>query len=420
MRKKIKPLLVIVMIFIIGGTLGYFYSQKIVLKSESLKVSKSESLEVESNKYVLFVDEVFGLIKDNYWNVLTEEQLAKVFVLATEKITNQPNGIKVESRAEVMKMIEGVLKNYDTEEKKNQFCGILADMVLSNLEPFGRSRLYTIKEEKALSDNVNNKNPTVDRYQELGVSKEASQTAIAEAFKKKPEAKEAYKVLSDPEAKKVYDLSGSEPTIDYKLLSPKVFYMHIIKFSPLTVDELTRVTNKTDKTDANALIIDLRDNVGGAIDGLPYFLGPFIGNDQYAYQFFHQGVKDDYKTKTGWLPGLVRFKKVVVLINKGTQSTAELMAATLKKYNVGVLMGETSKGWGTVEKVFSIKQQISDSEKYSVFLVHSLTLRDDGLPVEGKGVEPVIAMTDPQWKKRLMEYFNFSDLVTAVEEVWKE
>ncbi|MFA5828642.1 MAG: S41 family peptidase [Candidatus Shapirobacteria bacterium] len=413
MPKKLGVVLAVMVVFVMGGVLGYFYNQRIVSKSESLGVSKPES-----DKYVLFVDEVFAVIKENYWNVLTEEQLAKVFALATEKITSQPVGGKIESRAAVTKVTQEVLKNYDTEDKKKQFCGTLADMVLSNLEPFGRSRLYTIKEEKALSDNVNNKNPAVDRYEELGVGKEASEAAIAEAFKKKPEAQKAYEVLSDPEAKKVYDVSGAEPTIEYKLLSPKVFYMHITKFSPLTFDELKRVTEKADKTEANSLIVDLRDNVGGAIDGLPNFLGPFIGNDQYAYQFFHQGVKDDYKTKTGWLPGLVRFKKVVVLINKGTQSTAELMAATLKKYNVGVLMGESSKGWGTVERVIPLTQQISDEEKFSVFLVHSLTLRDDGQPIEGRGVEPVISMADTMWKEKLMQYFNFGELTDAVEEVW--
>lgn len=433
MSKKIGLIFLVVVMFVVGGFSGYFYNEK--------KGGKSEVLgdETEKNKYVLFVDEVFEVISKNYWNSLTEDQLAKIFALATEKITNQPQGGVIESRVAVAKMVEEVLENYDSEEKKKQFCGTLADMVLSNLEPFGRSRLYTMKDEKALSDNVNNKNLGEDRYQTLNVAKDADEKAIAAAFEKEkiklePEAeknpevakkleevKQAYKVLSDPEAKKVYDLSGAEPTIDYKLLSPRVFYMHITKFSPLTFEELVRVADKADKqSGADSLIIDLRDNVGGAIDGLPYFLGPFIGNDQYAYQFFHQNVKSDFKTKAGWLPGLIRYKRVVVLINKGTQSTAELMAATLKKYNVGVVMGETSKGWGTVEKVFPIKQQIAEDEKYSIFLVHSLTLREDGQPIEGKGVEPVIAMSDSKWKNKLGQYFNFDDLIKAVEEVWGE
>jgi len=54
------------------------------------------------------------------------------------------------------------------------------------------------------------------------------------------------------------------------------------------------------------------------------------------------------------MPGLIRYKRMVVLINNQTQSTAELMAAVIKKYNVGVVVGTPSKGWGTIEKVFPL------------------------------------------------------------------
>ena len=101
------------------------------------------------------------------------------------------------------------------------------------------------------------------------------------------------------------------------------------------------------------------------------------------------------------MPGLIRYKRMVVLINNQTQSTAELMAAVIKKYNVGVVVGTPSKGWGTIEKVFPLTKQIDppsgeagQSEKYSIFLVHSLTLREDGQPIEGNGVLPTINIKD--------------------------
>jgi len=149
-------------------------------------------------------------------------------------------------------------------------------------------------------------------------------------------------------------------------------------------------------------------------------LGPFIGMDQYAYQFFHQDEKQDFKTKAGWLPSLIRFKKVVVLINGGAQSSAEVMAASLKKYNVGILIGEKTKGWGTVERVFPLENQIDENEKHSMFLVHSLTLREDGQPIEGNGVEPTIDINSADWKEQLFSYFHYDELSDAVEEVWRE
>lgn len=376
---------------------------------------------IEKNKYVAFTDEVYGIIKENHWNKLSDEQLNKIYVLGLERIASRSGTMVPANREGMKELVREEVEKRQADEEKEALVTQLADVVLANLEPFGRSRLYSLKEEKELTNNVYNINPAVDRYEELGVSKDASPDEIAEAYKKKPEAKKAYEILSDTDSKKNYDLAGIEPTMEYRLLSPKIAYIHLTKFSPTTVEELTRVTEKLDKgSQAEALIFDLRDNIGGAIDGLPYFLGPFIGLDQYAYQFWHQGEKQDFKTVTGWLPGLVRYKKVVVLINGGAQSTAEVMASVLKKYNVGILVGERTKGWGTIEKVFEIKNQISGKTRYSVFLVHSVTLREDGQPIEGRGVEPVVGINDENWKRELMRYFDFPEMATEIEKLWKK
>ncbi len=123
---------------------------------------------------------------------------------------------------------------------------------------------------------------------------------------------------------------------------------------------------------------------------------------------------------TGWLESLVRYKKVVVLIDGNAQSSTEMMAAALKKYNVGVLVGTKTKGWGTVEKVFALDHQIDPTQKYSMFLVHSLTLRDDNQPIEGRGVDPAVNINDKDWEKQLNEYFSYPPLLDAVKKVLKQ
>jgi len=100
------------------------------------------------------------------------------------------------------------------------------------------------------------------------------------------------------------------------------------------------------------------------------------------------------------------------------QSSSEVMASTLKKYNVGILVGTKTKGWGTIEKVFPLENQIDDKVKYSMFLVHSLTLREDNQPIEGRGVDPHIDINSDNWDDQLLDYFNYPALVKAVKEVW--
>ena len=127
--------------------------------------------------------------------------------------------------------------------------------------------------------------------------------------------------------------------------------------------------------------------------------------------------KQDYKTKTSWLPSLIRYKKMIVLINDQTQSSAEVMASVLKKYNVGVLVGTPTKGWGTVEKVFPLENQLNDGKKYSIFLVHSLTLREDGQPIQDNKVQPLVDISDSNWDQQLLKYFDSPSLINKIKEV---
>ncbi len=430
MRKKILISLVLLAVFASLGVLA-------VRKRIAAKTIKT------NNIYANFLLEVYDKVKENYWEKITDEQLVNLYALGTQKITGKIPELKTKDKAGLAKMLIQVLKQIREQEKglpadwrEKEFAAGLADIVLANLQPFGRSRLYTRKEEKALSDNVKNINPQINQYDVLQLPKEASSSAIQKAYAEKvaelkpqatksPEAaqklalvEKAYQALGDEDSRKTYDLSGVEPTMEYKLIRPDIFYLHLTKFSPTTVEELQRVSEKTnDKPDVSILILDLRGNIGGAIDGLPWFLGPFIGNDQYAYQFYHQGEKTDFKTKIGWLPGLVKFKKVVILIDENSQSTAEVMASVLKKYNVGVLVGTKTKGWGTIEKVFELKTQIDPNEKYSLFLVHSLTLREDGQPIEGQGVEPFIDLKSPNWEKELYTYFHYEEIAQVIKEI---
>lgn len=397
------------------------------------------SIRGSNDKYEIFVGEVYDKIQQNYWEKISDGELSNLFLLAMEKITNNKLTLKSQDKNGVGEMIKETTATMSADKKTEYLAGI-TDVVLANLRPFGRSRLYSQKDEKTLSNAVNNINPTADHFKTLGVPTGASDRQVASAFQTKeqelaPKAKEstaaaqqlaevkqAYQVLKTEDSRKIYEISGVEPTIDYKLLSPAIFYMHLTKFSPTSMDEFARVTARVDNkgSELNTLILDLRDNIGGAIDGLPYFLGPFIGINTYAYQFYHQGNYEDFKTLTGWMNSLVRYKKVVILINGGTQSTAEVMTAVLKKYNVGVVVGTTTKGWGTVEKVFPMDSQIDSNQKFSIFLVHHVTLRDDNQPIEGRGVDPMINTNSANWQKELQSRFGDTGLTKAVEGLFNQ
>jgi C-terminal processing protease CtpA/Prc len=344
-------LIIIVAIFSFGATSGYFYFKK--------SNPQTNQIIEEKNTYTAFLLEIYDKIKENYWDTLSQAELNNYFKLGSEKLVGGSHTPEPNNREGLEKMLNKILADLNQEQKK-EFSVTLANIVLQNLQPIGRSGLYTTQDEQALKNRVENINPESDLYANLGLGKNASQQEIEKAYQEKialleknqsPETqaelektKYAYQVLSDSKKKQRYDQTGAEPTVFGKLVRPNILYLHIQKFSPVSFEEFQNEVNKVDNIEGlDTLILDLRDNVGGSIDILPYFLGPFIGYDQYAYEFLHQGERTPFKTKVGWLNSLVRYKKVVILIDNQSQSTAELMASVLKKYNVGVLVGERTK-----------------------------------------------------------------------------
>ncbi|MFH0792314.1 MAG: S41 family peptidase [bacterium] len=428
-------------IFKIRGRLILFYASLffiiflVGIGSGYLIFNKNGNVEPQiTDPYIAFISEIYDTVKTNYWEKVTDENLSNVFELGAEKITVKPQVLESKNKLGVEKMVTGIIKEMP-EEKKKEFIVALGNIVLVNLQPFGRSQLYSIKDETGLKNNLQNIDTGTDLYSVLGVDKNASSEKISSAYNEKiaelateenqPDYSEklsqlerAKDALINETAKNAYDATKAEPTVVGELISPSVLHLKIKRISPTVLSELKQVTDNFDKGEAlDSLIIDLRSNIGGSMDILPYLLGPFIGPNQYALELLHQGEYTPIKTLSGWLPGLVRYKKVVVLIDGQDQSSAEVVASALKRYNVGVVVGSKTKGWGTVERVFDLETQIDKNEKYSVYLVHSLTIGDDGQPIEGNGVAPVIDISNNNWENQLTPYFNDPELVKAVRNI---
>jgi hypothetical protein len=357
--------LLLLAIFASGIIAGYFYFKN--------KSTNGKPADAEENIYLAFLSEIYDKIRENYWDKISDEDLSTLFKLGAEKLSQKPQALQPANKNGIKQMVDNIIGTMEEKQKK-EFSATLAYIVLQNLKPFGRSGLYTQKQEQELKNMVENVNPETGK---------------------------------------------AETTIAAKLVRPNILHLALKRFSPSTLDDLKAETEKLDNVKGlDTLILDLRGNVGGSLDVLLYLLGPFIGQNQYAFELFHQGESQPFKTLTGWLPSLVRYKKVIILVDEKTQSSAELMAATLKKYNVGIVVGTKTRGWGTIERVYPLQNQIDTQETYSMFLVNNLTLRDDSQPIEGNGVEPIINIKDKTWKQQLRAYFDSADLINAVEEVW--
>jgi hypothetical protein len=389
----------------------------------------------EKNAYVRFDMEAFDKIIQNYWAKTDEKGLSEHFQASLQKALNTPvvPVLKTHDRAGAAKMLAGAMDTATSSDARKNIAVTTLIVALYNLPPVGHAELLSAKQEVALRQNVSNVNPANDLYQNLGVSKTASTAEIDKAYNAKaailaasssPAAKVELKqiahakdVLTNPNTKDLYDIAKIEPTVSNNVMG-KTLYIDMSKVSPSSFLEFGRTILAASTTPGlDSMILDLRGNVGGALDFAQNFLGLFLGDTQYAFDLYHQGDYNVQRTSQPKFTELTRYKDIAILTDGMTQSTAEVTTAAMERFHLAHVVGETTRGWGTVENTFPLDTIIDPAEKYSMLLVHSLTLRPDNQPVEGRGVDPDVNIKDANWKTELSKYFTSPSLITALKKV---
>jgi C-terminal processing protease CtpA/Prc len=228
---------------------------------------------------------------------------------------------------------------------------------------------------------VSNINPTKDLYSNLGLSSGATVTDVDAAFIQKskelaastsPDAKiqlaaatYAHRVLANTQTKTRYDTSQIEPTV-FATTMGHTLYIYISKMSPTTLAEFAdSIDNATSTPGLDSMIIDMRGNIGGSLADAASLLGYFVGSNQYAFDLYSQTVYNVIRTSAPQNPALLRYRELAVLTDSMTQSTAEVLTASLKRFHLARVVGATTRGWGTVENTFPLLTTIPDTGSWS-------------------------------------------------------
>ncbi len=136
----------------------------------------------------------------------------------------------------------------------------------------------------------------------------------------------------------------------------KVAWIKFYKFSEQVFDEWQEVVDKikSEKGDNyGGIVLDLRNNPGGYLQASVLVASEFLTDGVVVKQESSSGITDTYtvdKTK-----GALANDKLVVLINGGSASAAEILAGALKDHNRAKLVGEKSFGKGTVQETADFK-----------------------------------------------------------------
>ena len=135
-----------------------------------------------------------------------------------------------------------------------------------------------------------------------------------------------------------------------------------------------------------ALIIDLRSNPGGAVDTLKYLLGGIFEKDIKIGD--RSGRKESKpEVAKSWNRGVFT-GKVVVLIDSGSASAAELLARIIQLEKRGVVMGDRSSGSVMEAKRYQYSQGLDTKIFYGAEITEADLIMSDGNSLERRGVSP--------------------------------
>ncbi|MEG1930327.1 MAG: S41 family peptidase [Anaerovorax sp.] len=197
-------------------------------------------------------------------------------------------------------------------------------------------------------------------------------------------------LLRDEKRKEVTITRGKivVDTVEAKTLDGNVGYIKISAFEENTAKEFENELRNFEVHKVEGLVIDLRYNGGGLVDVGIEIADMLLPAGLVAYTEDRQGNKSTYKSKEGEtnLP-------YVLLVNGGTASTSEILAAAVKDHKTAQLVGTTTFGKGIIQSVE--KQKDGSALKLTVMQYFS----PNGNVIHGVGIEPDIVVKELKVKE---------------------
>jgi len=172
----------------------------------------------------------------------------------------------------------------------------------------------------------------------------------------------------------------------FKTPEGHIGYLEITTFAKETAQDLKAELAKLESEGIDGLILDVRGNPGGLLSSVHEVLDQFVTNKK---PFMHIEERSGEREP---LESVLTEKKpyqIVTLINGGSASAAEILAAGMQEVEGYPLIGETTFGKGTVQQSF----ELGDGSQMK--LTMSKWLTPNKRWIHKKGIEPTLQVTQP-------------------------
>ncbi|TVR04102.1 MAG: S41 family peptidase [Spirochaetaceae bacterium] len=185
------------------------------------------------------------------------------------------------------------------------------------------------------------------------------------------------------------------PTVRHDMISGGIGFMRIIQFTPHTADRVRDAVDYFQRNGYRSMIIDLRRNPGGLLSGVVDTAGVFFdGGLVVGTRGRNPRENEQFNAAPGSIvPDSI---PIVVLIDGGSASAAEILAGALKDRGRATLIGETTFGKGSVQQV----RRIGDG---GFRLTMSRYYTPDGTYIDQAGISPHKVVREPELSEEELE-----------------
>jgi len=171
------------------------------------------------------------------------------------------------------------------------------------------------------------------------------------------------------------------------LAEPGYGYVRIAEFSDSTGPELLKSLHElkaANRAPLRGLVLDLRDNPGGVLEAAAAVADAFLDKGVIVTA---RGRTADSRFEMDATPGdELGGAPLVVLVNGGSASAAEIVAGALKDNHRATLMGRTTFGKGSVQTIMPL------TEDTALKLTTSLYYTPSGASINHTGIAPDIVL----------------------------
>lgn len=366
-----------VLLLFMAFTFGFFLNAAV--EDETVNLSLPNITWLQTGPEYPLLEEVSRLLKENAYYTLPDDKTLEYGMI---------KGLLAASDDPYTVFVEPPQHELQSDRLQGRFGGIGARIERDEENYY---YLYPLPDSPSLEAGITDGDRLL-QVDDLEVTPETLSDEIEAAVRGPVGQKVNITVGRNPDYAPVkYTIERAEvalPSVTWNLSAdePNVGIIHLQIIASSTPDEVTRAIEDLQSQGATHLVLDVRNNGGGLVDAGVDTARLFLESGSVIEQQYRGR---DVKTFEVEKPGPFASIPMVVLINRGTASAAEILAGSLQAQDRALIVGTPSYGKDSIQLVFNLSDGSSLHVTAAKWWIPGLTDK-----IEGKGIQPDVPVAE--------------------------